>query len=57
MENTPISEEAFMAGFSHGYTNGRAGTLSPSDMETNAKAAYQIWLQERQKEQPPGSGK
>ncbi len=49
MVNEPISEEAFIAGFKHGYTNGRVAQLTPSDMDVNAKVAYRIWWEERQK--------
>jgi hypothetical protein len=55
MPNKPISEEAFIAGFRHGYTNGRVAEVAHSDIEGNAEAAYRIWSQERQKVQPPAA--
>ena len=46
MPNKQVLEEAFTAGFKHGYTNGLVGQLLPSDMETNAQAAYGFWWEE-----------
>ena len=36
-------EEAFKAGFEHGYRNGRVSELSPRAIEINAEAAYREW--------------
>ena len=52
MATKSISEDAFKAGFKHGYANGRAGQLAQSDIENNAEAAYQLWWKEQQESTP-----
>ena len=48
MATEQIWEEAFKVGFKAGYINGRVAELAPSDIKTNAEAAYQVWLKERE---------
>jgi hypothetical protein len=50
MTDKPISEEdVFAAGYRYASGNGQVGRLTKSEIEGNAKAAYQDWLRERQK--------
>lgn len=55
MVNALDYEDAFIAGFKQGYTEGRVGENTASQVEANARIKYQIWSEERQKVQSPGA--
>jgi hypothetical protein len=52
METPQIWEEIFKAGYKAGCPKGR-GDLTPSDIDTNAEAAWQHWWKEMQKSGTP----
>lgn len=53
MANALDYEDAFIAGFKQGYTEGRVGENTYSQVEANAKAKYQIWSAKQQKVRSP----